>query len=80
MKTFNTKIILTPIEQENQWGYQDKESAKLGRVHFPFKGKVEDQTIEFKKGDEVYYQYGNEVTIEGTKLVLVNPSNLICQK
>lgn len=71
---FNDRLLVVPIEVENDWGLKDE--AKLGRVAFP--NKTEDN--DFKKGDEIYYQYGTEVKIDGKKYVLVRESDLICQK
>lgn len=80
MKAFNSKVILTPIKQENDWGYEDKDAAKLGKLAFPFKGKIEDEVVEIEKGTEVYYQYGTNIKLEGEDYVLVSLANLICQK
>lgn len=80
MRAFPNKLIVTTITQENKWGYEDKDAAKLGKLAFPWKGKIEDEQVSLKKGDEVFYQYGNNVKIEGEEFTLVSPSNLICQK
>lgn len=80
MRAFNNKLIIEPVKQENYLNYEDKEEVKLGKLAFPFKGKIEDEVVELKKGDEVYYQYGNNIKIEGEEYVLVSLNNLVCQK
>ena len=79
MKCF--KLLLKEVKpEEGIGGYVDKDAVKLGHVHIPIKGKIEDEEVSFKKGDEVAYQYGNKVTLEGEELMLVNLSNIIWQK
>ena len=80
MKLLNNKIILKEVKEENQWGHADKDALKRGLIAFPFKGKIEDEMIEFKKSDEVFYQYGKDIKLDGVDYILVNASNLICQK
>jgi len=78
MKAF--KILLKEIKQENTWGYQDKDEVKLGEVAFPFKGKLEDEEITLKKGDKVYYQYGNPAKLDGEDYILISLNSLVCLK
>ena len=78
MKTF--KLLLKPIKKEDVYGYVDKDEVKFGIVAFPLKGKIEDEEVNFKKGDEVAYQYGTNVKLDGEELVLTSLSNLIWQK
>lgn len=78
MRTF--KLLLKEIKQENKWGYNDKEEVKLGKVAFSFKGKTDDYDFDLKKGDEVYYQYGNSCKLDGEDYVLVSLTQLVCQK
>lgn len=78
MRTF--KLLLKEIPQENNWGYQDKDAIKLGKVAFPFKGKTDDTEFDFKKGDEVYYQYGTNAKLNGEDYILVSLTSLVCQK
>ena len=78
MKTF--KLLLKEVQQENSWGYQDKDAVKLGLVAFPFKGKTDDYDFDLKKGDEVYYQYGTNVKLKGEDYVLVSLTSLVAQK
>lgn len=74
------KLLLKEIKQENDWGYQDKDAIKLGLVAFPLKGKIEDEEVEFKKDDTVYYQYGTNVKLDGKEYVLISLNSIICQK
>jgi co-chaperonin GroES (HSP10) len=74
------KLLLKEVEQENTWGYQDKDAIKLGKVAFPFKGKTDDYDFDLKKGDEVYYQYGTNAKLNGEDYVLVSLTSLVCQK
>lgn len=74
------KLLLKEIKQENPWNYQDKEEIKLGKVAFDFKGKLEDEWIELKKGDEVYYQYGNSAKLDGEEYILISLNSLVWQK
>ena len=78
MRSF--KILLKEIKQENAWGYQDKDEVKCGEVAFDFKGKLDDEWIELKKGDKLYYQYGNPAKLEGEDYVLVSLNSLVWQK
>ena len=74
------KLLLKEVKEENKWGYDDKEAIKVGKVAFPFKGKTDDTEFDFKKGDEVLYQYGTNVKLEGEDLVLVSLTSLVAQK
>jgi len=78
MKCF--KLLLKDVEQENTWGYQDKDAIKLGKVAFPFKGKTDDYDFDLKVGDEVYYQYGTNCKLNGEDYILVSLTSLVCQK
>lgn len=79
MKIF--KLLLKEIKPESEWpGYEDKDAVKLGKVAFPFKGKTDDTDFDLKKGDEVYYQYGTTVKLEGQDYILVSLTSLVCQK
>lgn len=78
MKTY--KLLLKEVQQENSWGYQDKEAIKLGKVAFPFKGKTDDYDFDLKKGDEVYYQYGTNAKLDGEDYILVSLTSLVAQK
>lgn len=78
MRTF--KILLKEIKTENAWGYQNKDEVKLGEVAFPFKGKLEDEEISLKKGDKVYYQYGNPANLDGVDYTLISLNSLVCLK
>lgn len=74
------KLLLREVKQESEWGYQDKDEVKLGEVAFDFKGKLDDEVIELKKGDQVYYQYGNPAKLEGEDYVLASLNSLVWQK
>lgn len=74
------KLLLKEIKNENVWGVADKDAIKHGKVAFPFKGKTDDTDIEFKKGNEVYYQYGTTAKLEGEEYVLVSLTSLVWQK
>ena len=78
MKTF--KLLLKEIKQENTWGYKDKDAIKLGLVAFPFKGKTDDYDFDLKKSDEVLYQYGTKVILDGEEYILVSLTSLVAQK
>ena len=78
IKTY--KLILKEVEQENAWGYQDKDAIKLGKVAFPFKGKTDDTEFDLKKGDEVYYQYGTNAKLDGEDYILVSLTSLVALK
>ena len=78
MKTY--KLLLKEVKQENNWGYNDKDEVKKGLVAFPFKGKTDDYDFDLKKGDEVYYQYGNPAKLDGEDYILVSLTSLVCQK
>ena len=78
MKSY--KLLLKEIKQENEWDYQDKDQVKLGEVAFDFKGKLDDEVIELKRGDKVYYQYGNSAKLEGEDYILVSLNSLVWQK
>lgn len=77
MKIF--KLILKEIKEET-WGVPDKDAVKRGTVVFNFKGKTDDTEYDLKKGDEVYYQYGTPIKLEGEDYQLVSLTSLICQK
>lgn len=74
------KLLLKEIKQENEWGVEDKEAVKLGKVAFPFKGKTDDYEFNLKKGDEVYYQYGTTCKLDGEEYVLVSLTQLVAHK
>ena len=74
------KLLLKEVKQENNWGYQDKDAIKLGLVAFPFKGKIEDEEVEFKKGDEILFQYGTACKIDGEEYQLVSLNGVVGQK
>ena len=78
MKTF--KLLLREIKEENEWNYEDKDTVKRGKVVFPFKGKTDDYEFDLKKEDEVYYQYGTSVKLDGETYQLVSLTSLVCQK
>ncbi len=78
MKTF--KLLLKEIKEENDWGYQDKDAVKRGKVAFPFKGKTDDYDFDLKKEDEVYYQYSTPCKLDGEDYILVSLTSLVCQK
>ena len=78
MRSF--KLLLKEIKQENAWGYQDKDEIKLGEVAFNFKGKLDDEVVELKKGDKVYFQYGTPAKLEGEDYILVSLNSLVWQK
>lgn len=80
MRLFPNRLLLTAIEQEQPWEGLKDESVKLGKVAFPFTGKSDDQEVSLNEGDEVFYQYGTNVCINGDDFVLVRISDLICQK
>ena len=73
------KLLLKEIEQPilNDYGYVDKDAIKLGEVAVDFKGKTDDYDFDFKKGDKVYYQYGNKGVLNGEELILVSLTNLV---
>lgn len=72
-----SKLLVKEIKQETEWvGYEDKEAAKLGTVSFDFKG----EDIEVKKGDKIYYQYGNTVKIDGGEYQLISERDILCLK
>ena len=78
MQTF--KLMVREVKQEDAFGYVDKDAVKLGTVAFPFKGKTDDYDFNLKKGDKVYFQYGNPVKLDGEEYTLVSLTNLVCQK
>ncbi len=78
MKTF--KLLLKDIPQKDSLGMEDKESLKLGKVAFPFKGKTDDTDFDLKKGDEVYYLQGSLTKLDGEEFTLVSLTQLVCQK
>lgn len=80
MKLLNSKMLVTPVKSDNKYGYEDKEEVKLGKLSFSFKGKADDEEVEFKKGDEIYYQYSSKIKLDGTEYDLVSLNNVICQK
>lgn len=73
------KLLLKEIKQDNIWG-QPVDSVKLGKVAVNFKGKTDDTEFDLKKGDEVYYQNGALIKIEGEDYQLVSLTSLICPK
>ncbi len=78
MKYF--KLLVKEVKQENDWGTTDKDAIKMGKVAFSFKGKTDDTDFDLKKGDEVMYQYGTLIKIDGEEYQLVSLTSLICQK
>ena len=78
MKAF--KLILKEVKQEDKWGYSEKDAVKKGLVAFPFKGKLDDEEVEFKKDDEIYYQYGTPAKLDGEDYILVSLTSLVWQK
>lgn len=74
------KLLLKEIKTETEWDYEDKEAVKSGEVAYDFKGKVDEELIELKKGDIIYYQYGTKVKLDNEDLVLVSLSSIVCQK
>lgn len=74
------KLLLKAVEEENAWGYQDKDAIKLGKVAFPFKGKTDDYDFDLKKGDQVYYQYGTNCKLNGEEYILVSLTSLVALK
>lgn len=78
MKYF--KLLLKEIKEENMWGVPEKDAVKKGKVAFGFKGKTDDTEYDLKKGDEVLYQYGTSLKIDGEDYQLVSLTSLICQK
>lgn len=78
MKCF--KLLLKELLQDTKWEGKKEDDIKLGKVAFPFKGKTDDYEFDFKKGDEVYYQYGNKATFDGEEYILVSLTSLVCQK
>lgn len=74
------KLLLKEIKEENQWGYDDKEAVKLGKVAFAFKGKTDDTDFDLKEGEEVYYQHGTKCKLNGEEYVLVSLTQLVCSK
>lgn len=71
------KLLLKEINQENEWDYQDKDQVKLGEVVFDFKGKLDDEEIELKKGHKLYYQYGNSAKLNGEDYILISTNSLV---
>ncbi len=80
MKPFMNKLILRPVKTENKWDYEDKDEVKLGELAYPFKGKIDDEIVEIDEKEQVFYQYGTKVKIDGEEFELVSVSNLILQK
>lgn len=74
------KILLKEIKQSEWEGAENKDEVKLGEVAFPFKGKLEDETITLKKGDKVYFQYGNPARLDGEDYILISLNSLVCLK
>lgn len=73
------KLLVTEIKEENKWGLTDN-TVKLGKVAVNFKGTTDDTNYDLKKGDEVYYQNGTPIKIEGQDYQLVSLTSLICPK
>lgn len=78
MRSF--KLLVKEIKQENSWGFQDRDQVKLGEIAFDFKGKLDDEPIELKKGEQVYYQHGSPALLEGEEYVLISLNSLVWQK
>ncbi len=78
MRTF--KLLLKEIKEEDMWGQPPKDAVKHGTVAFPFKGKTDDYDFDLKKGEEVYYQHGTPVKLDGQDYQLVSLTQLVCQK
>lgn len=77
----NYKLLLKEVVQDTEWeGSKDKDAVKLGKVAFAFKGKTDDYDFDFKKGDEVYYQYGNRAVLDGEEYILVSLTQLVSSK
>lgn len=75
------KILLKTVKKEDTFGdYYDKDEVKLGEVAFDFKGKLEDEEISLKKGDQVYYQYGNPAKLDGMDYVVISLNSIVCLK
>lgn len=75
------KILLKEVKSPSSFGdYHDKDEVKLGEVAFPFKGTWEDEEISLKKGDKVYYQYGNAAKLDGEDYVIISLNSLVCIK
>lgn len=74
------KLLLKEIKRESEWDYQDKDEVKLGEVAFDFKGKLDDEVIELKKGNQVYFQYGSPAKLEGEEYTLASLNSLVWQK
>lgn len=80
MKLLNNRILLTEVKVENPWGVEDKEALKLGTVAFPCTGTIDEETVSFKKNDEIYYQYGSIVKIDNIEYTLIRASDIVCLK
>lgn len=78
MKYF--KLLLKEIKDEDSFGYQEKDAVKRGTVAFSFKGKTDDTDYNLKEGDEVMFQHGTPLKIDGGEYQLVSLTSLICQK
>jgi len=74
------KILVKELKQDNAWGYQDKDEVKHGEIAFDYKGKLDDEIVELKKGDVIYYQYGTNAKIDGEEYVLISLNSIVWQK
>lgn len=74
------KLLLKEVKQENKWDYEPKDEIKLGKVAITFTGMVDDNPVEFKKGDEIYYQHGTKATLDGEDYILVSLTSIVCLK
>lgn len=74
MKTF--KLYVKEIKEETYYGEVDKDAIKQGKVAFPVKLEINNKEEEFKKGDEVGYQYGQRAVIDGEEYVQVNSNSI----
>jgi hypothetical protein len=75
MRTY--KLLLREIDQKDKWGTEDKDAIKLGEVAYPFKGKVDDELLEFEAGQKLYFQYGTKGVFNGEELTLVSLNSIV---
>jgi co-chaperonin GroES (HSP10) len=73
------KLLLKEIKQESEWGEdaRSKDEVKLGEVAFDFKGKLDEEVIELKKGHKIYYQYGTSAKLNGEDYVLISTNSIV---